>query len=138
MLLVLSIIAAIFLLQIILQLLCIWLDSRKFHAPGTLLKLPGHTVHVQQSGSGAPAIVLEAGIAASSLNWSILQSQLAHHATVYSYDRSGLGWSTSTGHGCQVASMAEELHELIEALHLPQPYVLAGHSYAAYILRVYA
>lgn len=117
---------------------CIWLDSRKFHAPGTLVKLPGRTVHVQQSGVGAPAIVLEAGIAASSLNWNILQSQLATYSTVYSYDRAGLGWSTSSGRGCRVAKMADELHEWIEALNLPKPYVLAGHSYAAYILRVYA
>ena len=71
----------VLLLQAALQLLCVWIDGRKFRAPGTLVKLPGRTVHVQQIGGGAPAIVLEAGIAASSLNWSVLQPQLAALAT---------------------------------------------------------
>lgn len=136
--LVLSIIVLILLLQVVLQLLCVWLDARKFHAPGTLIKLPGRTVHVRKMGAGAPAIVLESGIAASSLNWSILQPQLATRATVYTYDRAGLGWSSSTGRYCHVSQMANQLHEWIEALHLPKPYVLAGHSYASYILRVFA
>jgi pimeloyl-ACP methyl ester carboxylesterase len=136
--LILSVIASILLLQAALQLLCIGLDGRKFRAPGTLVKMPGRTVHVQQCGSGAPAIVLEAGIAASSLSWSILQPQLALYATVYCYDRAGLGWSSSSGRECQVSKMTDELHAWIETLRVPKPYVLAGHSYAAYILRLYA
>ena len=135
---VISIIALVLVLQIAAQILCVWLDGRKFHAPGTLVKLPNRTVHVQQSGSGTPAIVLESGITASSLNWSILQAELAAFATVYSYDRAGLGWSSATGRQCHICQMADELHQWIEALRVPKPYVLAGHSYAGYILRVYA
>jgi pimeloyl-ACP methyl ester carboxylesterase len=134
----LSIIASVLLLQVALQFLCIWRDGRKFHPPGTLVKLPRRTVHVQQAGSHSPAIVLESGIAATSLNWGILQPQLAPYATVFSYDRAGLGWSTPSGHECQIVKMAEQLHEWMEALRVPKPYVLAGHSYAAYILRLYA
>lgn len=132
------IITALLLLQAALQLLCLWLDGRKFRAPGILVKLPSRTVHVHQLGSGTPPIILEAGIAASSLNWSILQPQLARLATTYSYDRAGFGWSTSTGRQCLLSQMADELHQWIDALHVPRPYVLVGHSYAAYILRVYA
>jgi pimeloyl-ACP methyl ester carboxylesterase len=134
----LSIIASVLLLQAAAQLLCIWLDGRKFHAPGILVKLPRRTVHVQKAGAGSPAIVLESGISASSLNWGILQPQLAPYATVCSYDRAGLGWSTPAGRECQVSRMADELHEWMEAVGIPKPYVLAGHSYAAYILRIYA
>jgi len=132
------IVVVILLLQVVLQSLCLWHDSKKFHAPGRLVKLPYRTVHVQQSGAGAPAIILESGITATSLSWSILQPQLAPYSAVYSYDRASLGWSTSSGHECKVSKMADELHEWIEALHMPRPYVLAGHSFAAYILRVYA
>jgi pimeloyl-ACP methyl ester carboxylesterase len=134
----LSIIAVILLLQIAAQLFCLWLDGRKFRAPGILIKLPSRTVHVHQLGSGTPPIILEAGIAASSLNWSILQPQLARLATTFSYDRASFGWSTSTGRQCRLSQMAEELHQWIDTLRVPRPYVLAGHSYAAYILRVYA
>jgi pimeloyl-ACP methyl ester carboxylesterase len=135
---VLLILVALSLLQAALQLLCAWRDTRRFSPPGTLVRLPERTVHVQQLGHGSPAIVLESGIAASSLNWSVLQPQLASLTTTYSYDRAGLGWSTPTGHRCHVSQMAEELHQWIGAASVPKPYLLAGHSYAAYILRIYA
>jgi pimeloyl-ACP methyl ester carboxylesterase len=133
-----AIIAAVLFLQIALQLLCGWLDSRKFRAPGILVKLPERTVHVHQLGAGTPPVILEAGISASSLNWSILQPQLAALTSTVSYDRAGFGWSTSTGRQCRLSQMADELHQWIDALRVPRPYVLVGHSYAAYILRVYA
>jgi len=134
----LSIVAAVLLLQIAAQLFCLWLDGRKFRAPGALVKLKNRTVHVHQLGAGSPPVILEAGIAASSLNWSVLQPQLAGLTATYSYDRAGLGWSSATGRQCHISQMADELHQWIEALQVPKPYVLAGHSYAGYILRVYA
>src|SRR5262249_35523060 len=63
---------------------------------------------------------------------------LAALTATYSYDRAGLGWSASTGRRCNLSQMADELHAWLETLHVPRPYVLAGHSYAAYILRIYA
>jgi pimeloyl-ACP methyl ester carboxylesterase len=95
-------------------------------------------MHVLQMGSGGPAIVLESGIAASTLNWSLLQPQLAKFAATYGYDRPGYGWSPLLHSECTLQRMASDLHELIAALKVPKPYILAGHSYAAYILRVYA
>jgi pimeloyl-ACP methyl ester carboxylesterase len=133
-----SIIAGILLLQIAAQLLCLRLDARKFRAPGALVKIKNRTVHVHQLGAGSPPIILEAGIAATSLNWSILQPQLAKLATTYSYDRAGFGWSKSRSRECTLQRMSDDLHELVTALNIPTPYVLMGHSYAAYILRVYA
>lgn len=138
MLIALSIITCVLLLQIAAQQLCLWLDGRKFRPPGILVKLPERTVHVHQLGSGAPPIILEAGISATSLNWSILQPKLAALASTFSYDRAGFGWSTSTGRQCRLSQMADELHQWIDTLQVPSPYVLVGHSYAAYILRVYA
>ena len=49
-------------------------------------------------GSGHPAVVLEAGIAASSISWSLVQNRIAEFATVVSYDRAGFGWSGSAPH----------------------------------------
>ncbi len=34
--------------------------------------------------------------------------------------------------------MSSDLHELMNALDVPKPYVLVGHSFGAYIVRVYA
>ncbi|HET9837179.1 MAG TPA: alpha/beta hydrolase [Candidatus Angelobacter sp.] len=134
----LSIIAAILLLQIAAQLFCLWHDGRMYRAPGTLVQLQNRTVHVHQLGAGTPPVILEAGIAASSLSWSVLQPQLAKITSTYSYDRAGLGWSTSSGSQCNLSQMAGELHQWLDALNVPRPYILAGHSYAAFILRIFA
>jgi pimeloyl-ACP methyl ester carboxylesterase len=128
----------VLLAQALLQLLCARLDARKFPAPGRIINTSRGNMHVQQMGSGAPAIVLEAGIAASSLNWSILQPKLAELATTLSYDRPGFGWSKSDQRECTLQRMSDDLHALLKALDISRPYVLVGHSYAAYILRVYA
>jgi pimeloyl-ACP methyl ester carboxylesterase len=89
-------------------------------------------------GSGLPPIVLEAGIAASSLNWSVLQPHLATLTSAYSYDRPGFGWSSPGTGICNLQRMACDLHDMAAAANIPRPYILVGHSYAAYILRVYA
>lgn len=133
----LIVIFGVLLLQALAQLFCVRLDARKFPPPGAIVKTSRGNMHVRQMGSGTP-VVLEAGIAATSLNWSILQPQLAKLASVYSYDRAGFGWSKSSRRECTLQQMSCDLHELVAALNLPRPYVLVGHSYAAYILRVYA
>src|SRR5258708_32092703 len=125
-------------LQAVLQAACVRIDARKFPAPGRLVSGPGGQMHVQHSGSGAPAVVLEAGIAASSLNWALLQPRMSAATATYSYDRAGFGWSTSENRACTLHRMADDLHELLGRMEVPKPYVLAGHSFAAYILRVYA
>ncbi len=94
---ILIIVAAIVLMQVAAQLFACRLDARKFPAPGRIVKTERGSMHVRQMGDGNPAVVLEAGIAASSLNWSILQPQLAELTSTYSYDRAGFGWSPSLG-----------------------------------------
>ena len=120
------------------ELLCARVDKRKFPPPGRLVDIPGGQMHVRQSGDGHPAVVLESGIAASSLNWSLLQPRLAALSTTYSYDRAGFGWSTSESRRCSLARMAGDLHELLTALEVPRPYILVAHSFGAYIANAYA
>ena len=133
-----SVIVSVVLLQVVLQRLCVFLDARQFHRPGVLVETSSGPVHLQPMGLGAPPIVLEAGIAASSLNWSVLQPQLAALTSTCSYDRPGFGWSLPSRGPCNLQRMASDLHEVTAAAHIPRPYILVGHSYAAYILRVYA
>jgi pimeloyl-ACP methyl ester carboxylesterase len=131
-------IAVLLALQITLQLACTRIDRRKFPAPGKMVSIPGAEMHVCTLGHGGPPVVLESGIAASSINWRPLQADLATLTTVYSYDRAGFGWSVSKFRGCTLARMADDLHAMLAAMRVPAPYVLVGHSFAGYILRAYA
>jgi pimeloyl-ACP methyl ester carboxylesterase len=131
-------IVAVLCLQALAQFLCVRLDARKFPAPGVIVNTSRGSMHVQQMGSGGPVIILEAGIAASSLNWSILQPRLAEFAATYSYDRPGFGWSAPSKRECTLQEMSDDLHALITALKITAPYVVVGHSFGALVLRVYA
>jgi len=121
-----------------IQKICSVIDARTFPPPGRFVDIPNGRMHVKQMGSGSPAIVLEAGIAASTLNWSLLQPELARHGATYSYDRAGFGWSVARTGGCSLVDIVTNLHETIAALNLPRPYILVGHSFAGLILREYA
>ncbi|HEX7284548.1 MAG TPA: alpha/beta fold hydrolase [Candidatus Angelobacter sp.] len=125
-------------LQVIAQLVCARIDRRRFPAPGTLVPIPGSQMHVQRMGDGSPAIVLESGIAASSLSWCMLQPKLAEISATYSYDRAGFGWSVSDNRDYSLARITDDLHALLRALDVPTPYILVGHSFGGYIARAYA
>ena len=131
------ILVSILALMALFQAICTRIDSRRFPAPGLLVNVGERKMHVRQEGSGPPAVILEAGIAASSLNWSLTQSQIAVNNAVCSYDRAGFGWSQSTNSGCSLSRISDELHELVTALALPKPYIIVAHSFGAYIVTDY-
>jgi hypothetical protein len=60
------------------------MDQRRFPPPGRLVEATGHRIHVYELGSGLPSVILESGIAASSLNWRAVQAEVAKFARVCS------------------------------------------------------
>jgi pimeloyl-ACP methyl ester carboxylesterase len=112
-------------------------DRRRFPPLGRLIRVNGRGFHVLERGSG-PSVVLESGIAGTSLSWTLVRDELAARARVLSYDRAGLGWSDPPREPRTLANAVDELHLLLEAVALPRPYVLVGHSYGGLIVRQFA
>ena len=97
---------------------------------------------MQVAGCGSPTVVLEAGIAASSVSWALVQHRIAAITTVVSYDRAGFGWSDPPHMACSVmpctaAHAACDLHRMLRSAELPGPYILVGHSFGGLIARRY-
>lgn len=114
-------------------------DRRAFPPPGELVDVGDHRLHLIVAGepTGAPTVVLEAGMASMSVNWAWVQHDLAAQGRVVSYDRAGLGWS-DTGYGSRDAvTSAEELHTALRQAGIGPPYVLAGHSYGGLVVRMF-
>jgi len=145
----------------------------KFPPPGRLVEIGGRRLHLQLSpepvgqailspadpGSclqpdlepagrepARPTVILEAGLAATSLSWATVQPLIAEFARVASYDRAGLGWSDER-HGANGSDDATEsatalnavtsLHALLRNADLPAPYILVGHSFGGLIARLF-
>lgn len=113
-------------------------DTRHMPPPGRLVPVGRGRLHVHCMGSGTPPVVFESGIAASSLNWTEVQREVAAVTAACAYDRSGLGWSEA-GHEAPTAAHAcTQLRALLNAAGIPPPYVLVGHSFGAYVLLLFA
>jgi len=119
-------------------------DRRRFPPPGRMVDIhngTGGRLHLHGMGESGPSVILDAGIGASSLSWSLVQERVAQFARVYAYDRAGYGWSDAPQDedGKRIASrLAGELRALLHAAEVPGPYILVGHSFGGYVARVYA
>lgn len=131
--------AAIVLALVITGVLYQQVAARRRRIPplGTLIDVGGHRLHVRCAGSGSPAVLLEAGIAASSLSWSLVQPEIARITHVCAYDRAGLGWSDAASSPRTFTRMVDELDRVL-AHEVDQKYILVGHSFGSFVIRAYA
>lgn len=111
---------------------------RRFPAPGSWINAGGRRLHVVCRGSGTPGVLLEAGIAASSISWAAVQPAVAAFTRVCAYDRAGLAWSDPSRRPRTVAHLLEDLDAVRAYLAGEQPAVLVGHSFGGFLVRAYA
>jgi pimeloyl-ACP methyl ester carboxylesterase len=114
------------------------LDRRAHLMPGELIDVGGYKMHIDCTGQGAPAVILESGLGDSFFSWQKVQPKIAQFTRVCSYDRAGLGYSDSSPHRRTSKNFAEELHTLLHNAGIPAPYVLVGHSMGGFDVRLYA
>jgi pimeloyl-ACP methyl ester carboxylesterase len=113
-------------------------DRQTLAAPGKLGRVGRHRLHYRCAGSGTPAVILEAGIAASSVSWSRVQPEIGRFTRVCSYDRAGLAWSEYTAAPRTTGALVSELRALLQQAGIPPPYILVGHSFGGVIIRAFA
>lgn len=112
-------------------------DLTKFPPPGRMISVNGVNFHLSCMGSGSPTLILEAGLGENSLSWYPVQSRLAQHMRVCSYDRPGLGWSDLIDTPIQPEHVAKNLHALLNKAGISSPYVLVGHSRGGIYVRAF-
>jgi pimeloyl-ACP methyl ester carboxylesterase len=111
-----------------------------FPAPGRLIDVGGWRLHLHCSGqkqSSRPTVILEAGAGDFSVDWSLVQPLVARFARVCSYDRAGAGWSDLGPRPRTLRQQVWELHALLEKSGEKAPFVLVGHSYGGWLVRLF-
>jgi len=83
-------------------------------------------------------VILEAGIAATSLSWALVQREALKFTRVIAYDRAGLGWSDSIDTPRTPSRIARELHEMLRAAGIAPPFLLVGHSFGGLVVERFA
>jgi pimeloyl-ACP methyl ester carboxylesterase len=113
-------------------------DASRYPARGQRVDVGGYRLHISCIGDGSPTVVLDAGQGGFSLDWSLIQPELATTTRVCAYDRAGYGWSDPSPQPRTPRQIAEELHTLLVNAGIEGPYVLVGHSAGGKHVRLYA
>ena len=107
-------------------------------APGRLIDVDGHRMHLYCQGQGVPTVVIDTGLGGTSLEWQPVMQRVAHFAQVCVYDRAGYGWSDMEPYPRTSSIEVNELHQLLHNAGLSGPFVVVGHSYGGYNAQLFA
>jgi pimeloyl-ACP methyl ester carboxylesterase len=110
----------------------------EYPPPGQMVDVGGHKMHLYCQGSGSPTVVLVAGFGGFSLDWSLVQPEVAQATRVCAYDMAGFGWSERGSNAPTTENILAELHTLLAEGGIEPPYVLVGHSIGGPYVRAYA
>ncbi len=112
-------------------------DAARSPESGRLVDSGGHRLNINCTGTGSPTVILEAGLGDLASEWKRVQPEIATFAHVCSYDRAGYGSSDAGPLPRTSAQIAEELHTLLRNAEVAPPFILVGHSFGGYSVRVY-
>lgn len=98
----------------------------------------GRTLAFRCSGSGAPAVILESGWAATARAWDKVARLVAPTTRVCSYDRAGMGASDPGPLPRDGAAIAADLDAGLRTARIAGPFVVVGHSAGGLYVRLFA
>ncbi len=114
-------------------------DQRRYASLGRWVDIgAAGKLYLLEQGSGGPTVLFESGIAATNLNWCHVQEMVSRFTHTVSYDRGGLGWSSSCRTARTPNNIAIELHAMLRHADIKPPYLLVGHSFGGLVMRRYA
>jgi pimeloyl-ACP methyl ester carboxylesterase len=106
-------------------------------APGQLIDLGGRRLHVQCAGTGSPTVIVENGGGSFSVEWALVQREVAKYTGICTYDRAGYAWSDRGPADDGIEQIMDDLNLLLRRANIPPPYVFVGASLGCIYARAY-
>lgn len=103
-------------------------DRLAFPAPGAFYFVDGLRLHLDCRGSGAPVLVMEAGLSSGSISWDLVHDALARETRVCAYDRPGIDWSEPIDRVVDAKEISGRLNQLLTLAEVDGPKILLGMS----------
>lgn len=102
------------------------------------IEVSGETVEYVMAGAGGPGVVLVNGAGGPVDAWFKVFAALAGERCTFAYNRPGIGTSSKPVRTQSADEMVEALRDLLEAVAMPRPYVLVGHSLGGLVVNLFA
>ena len=112
-------------------------DLASQSAPGELVDVGGHRLHIWCVGTGNPVVVLDSGLGGTAFDWGHVQPEVARFTRVCSYDRAGMGYSDPGPKPRTSQQIVDELSALLNRT-VDGPVVLVGASIGGWNVRLFA
>jgi pimeloyl-ACP methyl ester carboxylesterase len=106
--------------------------------PGRLVRVGAVALHLYCTGSGKPTVIFDSGLGETLADWQLVQPVVSRRTRACSYDRAGLGASSSLRGPRDAVHLADQLDGALHAAGLAGPFVLVGHSLGGLDVRVLA
>ncbi len=106
--------------------------------PAKLVDVGGFRLNLRCGGTGKPTVVFDAGLSDWSPAWATVQPVIARGTRACSYDRAGNGFSDAGPMPRTSGRIVTELHRLLQRSGERPPFVLVGHSFGSFNVRLYA
>lgn len=119
------------------QALAFRVDTQRSPRPGRLVDVGKFKLNLYCTGQGSSTVVLESGLGDALDSWIRVQPEIARFARVCSYDRAGYGYSEPGPMPRTSDRIAGELHAALGAAGEKPPFLLVGHSFGGYNVRVF-
>jgi pimeloyl-ACP methyl ester carboxylesterase len=105
--------------------------------PGRLIDIGGRRLHLHCTGSGSPAVVIEAGASSFALDFALVEPGISKTTRVCSYDRAGSGWSDPRPDVDTPIRVIRDLRALLDTTGEKGPFVMVGASRGGVFVRLF-
>ena len=105
--------------------------------PGRLIDIGGRRLHLNCTGTGVPAVVVENGGGSFSIDWALVQPTVSQFTRICTYDRAGYAWSDPGPVRDLPEQVMADLELLLRLGDVKPPYVLVGQSVGGLFVRDY-
>ncbi|VXC58833.1 alpha/beta fold hydrolase [Sphingomonas sp. 8AM] len=104
------------------------IDAMRHPAPGQMIAVGDHRLHLWCVGRGTPTVLLLSGDGTPSVTMYAAQRRIAADTRVCSYDRAGLGWSDPATRAMGLREQVDDLERLLARGGVAGPLVLVPES----------
>ncbi len=113
-------------------------DEKKFQPLGRMVDIGGYKLHMIDSKTGPVSVVMDSAIGGKTLDWCLVQPEIAKFARVITYDRAGYAWSDPSSLARTSGNIVQELHTMLHNAKIQPPYVLVGDGFGGMNMRLFA